>query len=329
MIRYEVFAPSVQVDDLHHEAVYQRELGLAKAFVSKLPRPLNVDSCPFCGLERHEILFEKWGRRYALCPETWSLSIGALPDDETLRAYFFDSDLARYRATVHYQQTFTQLRQDLWISQVDWIEGRVRRYLGMETYRLLDWGPRMRGWVDCLSRAPFASSYVVVEPLPPVHAEGKAENGDIALLFDVVQRCPRPKELLAGVFDALRPGGVLLLTCRSGSGFDILTLAGESESIFPLDHICLPSPHGMAKVLEQTGFQILELTTPGLLDVQLVRHAGERIPANQYFQRYVTSLSDDKTLERLQAFLQQNNLSSHLRVVARRPDIQEPITRNG
>lgn len=320
MIRHEIFAPSVKVDDLHHNSLYQRELALAKAFVDNLPHPLAIDVCPVSGLGRHEVLFEKWGRRYALCPKTWSLCLGALPDDQTLRRYFFDSDLARYRMSTEYQNTFTQLRKGLWAEQVEWVEGRVRRYLGMEKYSLSDWGPRMHGWTDIMGEATFVSDYVVVEPLPPVEPSVQIKNTQVTLLFDVIQRLPRPQELLARVFKGLKPGGILLLTCRSGSGFDVLTLAGESESIFPLDHICLPSPQGMSLLLQGAGFDILELTTPGLLDVQLVRQASDRIPRNQYFQLYMTSLGNDVMFERLQGFLQQNNLSSHLRVVAKKPE---------
>lgn len=320
MIRHEVFAPSVQVNDLHHNSVYQRELSLAKAFVTSLPQSLSIDPCPVSGFERHEVLFEKWGRRYALCSKTWSLCLGALPDEKTLHLYFHDSDLARYRRSSDYQETFTQMRKDLWTSQVEWVEGRVRRYMGMDTYKLVDWGPRMQGWVNNMGSALFVSDYIVADPLPPVEPCGRPENADIALLFDIIQRFKRPKELLEKVFKGMNPGGLLLLSCRSGSGFDVLTLAGESDSIFPLDHICLPSPQGMSLLLEQAGFEILELSTPGLLDVQLVNRASERIPLNQYLQRYVTSQCGDKVLERLQGFLQQNNLSSHLRVVAKKPE---------
>ena len=76
----------------------------------------------------------------------------------------------------------------------------------------------------------------------------------------------------------------------------------------------------MSLLLKQVGFELLELSTPGLLDVQLMGRAGDRIPMHQYFQRYITSQCDEKVLERLQGFLQQNNLSSHLRVVAQKPE---------
>ncbi|GAB6059452.1 hypothetical protein JCM31598_25690 [Desulfonatronum parangueonense] len=240
-----------------------------------------------------------------------------MPDNATMHRYLHDSDLARYRQTQDYQDTFTQLRQELWAGQIEWVEGRVRRYLGMEKYVVQDWGPRMRGWTEIVStNNSFISEYVIADPLPPVAPQGRAENGHVAILFDVIQRCTRPAELLKKVHKSLVPGGLLLLSSRSGSGFDVLTLAGESDSIYPLDHICLPSPQGINLLLQRAGFDILELTTPGLLDAQLVQRAADRIPTHQYFQRYLSSLNDDLVFERLQAFLQQNNLSSHLRVVA-------------
>lgn len=319
MIRHEVIAPSVQVNDLHHNSLYQRELSLAKAFVDDLPAVQHIDPCPVSGLDRHEVLFQKWGRRYALCPQTWSLSLCSLPTVETMHSYLYDSDLSRFRQTSEYQDTFTKLRTDLWSGQIEWIEGRIQRYLGMEKYSLIDWGPRMIGWTKQLGAASFISNYTIAAPLPPIKPQGQPENSQICLVFDVIQRLSRPSELLEKVYQSLLPGGLLLLTCRSGSGYDVLTLAEESESIFPFDHVCLPSPQGMSLLLDKIGFEILEMTTPGLLDVQLVSHAHHRIPKRQYFQRYISSLNDKLTMERLQAFLQQNNLSSHLRVVARKP----------
>jgi len=318
MIRHEVFLPTIKVDDVHHNSMYKHELNLAKDFVSKIAQPTNIKTCPISGMERHEVLFEKWGQRYAMCPKTWSLSIGTMPDDKIMNQYWFDSDLSRYRGTAEFQNASTELRKELWTSQVEWIEGRVRRYLGMDKYSVVDWGPRMQGWVDIVKDTNFIKDYSIAESLPPVEPTFKKENYQAVLMFDVIQRYSRPLELLLKVFNSLVSGGILLLACRSGSGFDVLTLGGESESIFPLDHVCLPSPQGMAMLLKSAGFEILELTTPGLLDVQLVKKSLDQIPKNRYFQRYVTSL-DDLTLERLQGFLQQNNLSSHIRVVAKKP----------
>lgn len=320
MIRYEQFYPSIQVDDLHPEPIYNKELSLAKAFVlDNLTYKSDLDPCPISGLKRDEIIFEKWGCSYAICPKTWSISLGLLPDSSTITKYFHESELAKYRCLPEYQESFSRLRSDLWANQLEWIEGRVRRYIGMEQYSMADWGSRMVGWIKVLETADFISELAVAEPIPPVKAVGTVNDVDIILLFDVIQHCPNPKSLLSDIYSKLRSNGLLLLTCRSGSGFDILTLAGESESIFPFDHLCLPSPEGMKVLLERVGFEIIELTTPGLLDVKLVEQVIDKIPKKQYFQRYLLS-KGQIVQERLQSFLQQNNLSSHLRVVAKKPE---------
>ena len=134
----------------------------------------------------------------------------------------------------------------------------------------------------------------------------------------MIQRAVRPQELLERISQKLRLGGLLIVSCRAGSGFDILTLREASESIFPLDHILLPSPKGIQVLLVQAGFDVLELTTPGLLDMKYVKRAKENIPKDQYFQRYIVEHGDEFFLERMQGFLQRNNLSSHLRCVARK-----------
>ena len=133
-----------------------------------------------------------------------------------------------------------------------------------------------------------------------------------------MQRAPEPQRILASVSDLLLPGGLAFITCRSGTGFDILTLREHSQSIFPLDHLCLPSPRGMQVMLENAGLRVIELATPGLLDVEYVKNDLQHIPHEQYFQRYIMAQSDNRALERLQQFLQHNNLSSYLQVVAQK-----------
>jgi len=80
MIRYEIFYPSVHLEDIHPDRIYQKELSLAKEFVVNMNSLSKLDPCPISGFERHEVLFEKWGQRYVFCPQTWSLCLGNLPD---------------------------------------------------------------------------------------------------------------------------------------------------------------------------------------------------------------------------------------------------------
>lgn len=321
MIRHEFSDASTKEEDIHPSALYNREHILAERFVKNHPLPADaaIEPCPVSGLNRREILFEKWGVEYAFCPKTWSISMVAKPAEGVLNEYFHTSDLARYRATEEYQRTVSQTRKELWTNWLEWIENRLFRYLRKEAYSIIDIEPKNLGWVEMLSRANFVCDLSVSSPIPPIKESENINNADVVTLMDVLQRNFEPDTYLTKAYEKLKPGGVLLGVCRSGPGFDILTLRGESDSIFPYDHVTLPSPEGLELALQRCGFESLEVSTPGLFDADLVFKQKDRIPKDQYFQRYLAASLGERGANRLQAFLQANGLSSHLRFVARKP----------
>ncbi len=318
MIRYEFLDETIREEDIHPGAVFEKERNLAYQFVNAVKTGECIQTCPVCRAHRDEILFEKWGLAYAICPNTWSIGLANIPDAVTIDKYFNDSKLSRLRASSEYQHQVTKKRRELWEHMVGWMEGRINRYLGNDKYSVIDWGAKYVGWIEFLSTASFIENLFVEDPLLPIsRQEQPIQSVDIISLMDVLQRISNPGELLTRISKKLRPGGLLISVCRAGSGFDILTLRENSESIFPLDHIYLPSPSGLRQLLEQTGFEVIELTTPGLLDMRYIRNTMNKIPNDQFFQRYILNNMDDQFFERMQGFLQRNNLSSHLRCVAR------------
>lgn len=319
MIRCEFIDTSIREKDIHPDSIFDAERDLAYQFVSGIDQSRGIQPCPVCGTPRDEILFEKWGYRYAICPNSWSVSLATLPEEEKIKDYFNRSDLSRFRASRDYQNVVSKKRRDLWERQIGWMEGRVSRYLGNEKYTVIDWGGKFVGWMEFLDTASFVDKLVIQESLPPISNEPEHEDPvNIICLIDALQRETQPHKLLQRIAHKLKPGGLLIASCRAGSGFDIMTLRENSESVFPLDHIFLPSPQGMQVLLEQAGFEVMELTTPGLMDMKYIKNADEKIPKDQYFLRYIMKIGDDFFLERMQGFLQRNNLSSHLRCVAKR-----------
>jgi len=66
---------------------------------------------------------------------------------------------------------------------------------------------------------------------------------------------------------------------------------------------------------------LLELSTPGQLDVELVQHALQADPSISVpgFVRYLLHERDALAHADFQAFLQKHRLSSHVRVAAKKP----------
>lgn len=318
MIRYEFNDDNIHADQIHPLEIFNEEKELAKSFVINYPSSEKIEKCPISLNGRSEIIFEKWGQRYAICPETWSICLADIPNENILSEYFYSSKLAKFRTTLQYQNTVAEQRKDVWFNLIEWIEGRINRYIGNAKYSAIDWGSKSIGWIDMLRNCSVISNLFIKEALPPIKDSYPKDKVDVICMFDVLQRKVNPRQFLLNASTLLKEEGLLLLTCRSGTGFDILTLGQNSDSIFPFDHICLPSPKGIEKLLLECGFEILEITTPGLLDVKYVKRNIDKLSSSQYFERYLITHSMESTLEQFQAFLQRNNLSSHLRVVARK-----------
>ncbi len=306
----------IGIESIHPRTIYNKERELAQDFVEEYPCSGGLEPCPMSRNPRHDVLFSKWGQQYAFCPDTWNLSLASMPDEQTVHAYFHESGLATYRACEDYQRIATRLRTPLWRSQLNWIESRIYLYLQKDGINLADWGTKFGGWKTILGQSPAIAKLMVSEALPPVITDDDGSPVDVICLQDAFQRAINPQDLIHRIHERLKPEGLLILSCRSGTGFDILSLREHSDSIFPYDHICLPSPRGMEALLQENGFEVLETTTPGLLDMQLIRN-GE-LPPDQLFQRYLKETLPESEDAGIQEFLARMKLSSHLRVVARK-----------
>jgi SAM-dependent methyltransferase len=144
-------------------------------------------------------------------------------------------------------------------------------------------------------------------------------GASVAASFEVIEHVYDPAAFLAGCRKALKPGGVIVLTTLTIDGFDLQVLWEKSRSITPPQHLNFPSLKGISLLLGKAGFQIEEISTPGELDLDIIRnvlrqHAETKVP------RFVRALAEagDSTRQAFQAFLKNNNLSSHLRCIARR-----------
>ncbi len=321
-MRYSVIDNNVRASDIHVDKLYSKELQYAKQYVESLPKNENSEMvCPICGEKMEEVIFEKWGMRYYLCRNTWSLVLDTSDlNKECVEDYFYHSQLAEFRRSSEYQNTSMMFKSDGWKNTIDWINWRVIRYKGKGKYNIINMGLRQKGFAKLLEKCEIIGNICYKNSFISVEESKIPESADIVFAIDTLQREQNPKMYLQSIYDSLDDTGLLLLTTRAGMGFDIVTLKEENDSIYPLDHIFLPSTEAMKKILEEVGFKVLEITTPGILDMQYIENQENNIPRDQIFQRYLLNMKDKRLLDRVQVFLQSNNLSSYMRVVAKKDE---------
>lgn len=286
-------------------------------------------ACPACGGGNARAVFNKQDFVYRECAECRSVYVSPRPNAETLARYYANSRASRFRVEHFSRDTAKARRYHLLRSHAEWMSQIAdeldlptpRSYADVETH-----SPEIFEEVAALST--FTVFFSVNPLLPVPHKEGcNVQSTEwpqcrvtAISAFEKIEHQFAPEILLKKMADALVPGGVLFFTTRTISGFDLQVLWDKTPYLFVPEHINLLSIEGITRLLERLGLRLIELSTPGQLDVELVRHACRHDPSIQLpkFIDYLLNHRDALAHEDFQEFLQKHRLSSHVRVAARK-----------
>ena len=290
-------------------------------------------SCPFCSAPSGEAVFEKDGFKYCLCGKCGSLYASPRPNADALIDYATHSRAVEFWSTHFYRETADARRSKIFRPRAEMIASLVDE--GIVTGGLLaDAGAGYGLFLQELrARARFAE-LVGIEPDRRLADVCRQEGfrvveswveelddtlqADCVTAFEVLEHAFDPAAFLSGCAHLLRPGGTLIFTTLAISGFDLQVLWEHSRQISPPQHLNFPSVAGIEHVIRRLGLEVVRITTPGRLDVDIVRNAVHD-RADLPVSRFVRNLVDapEPTREAFQTFLQQHRLSSHLHCVVR------------
>jgi 2-polyprenyl-3-methyl-5-hydroxy-6-metoxy-1,4-benzoquinol methylase len=90
---------------------------------------------------------------------------------------------------------------------------------------------------------------VVDKPIETVR-EGELPQADVIASFETIEHLFDPAGFLHACHRLLRPGGLLVLTCPNGQGFDVLVLGDRSDTVDAehLNYFNPPSFRRMSRV---------------------------------------------------------------------------------
>lgn len=310
--------------NLQNTALYEQEQLIVKEFVCH--NSVNVKyygSCPVCKSGNGELFYKKWHVPYLRCGHCNSIFVSC--EDSLLKRYHEYEKLNAFRRSSYYQDIAENMRYNVWGEFINWFRMRTFRFLNeRDKLKCIDVGNRYQGYITLLKETGIFQQYDVRDSIATNDsfcvADGQA---DVVLYLDQLQGVARPKDKLLQLNSFLRPGGLLYISSRAGTGFDILTLQEHNKKIYPYEHILLPSADGLVQLLNVCGFEALEITTPGVLDVKYVLESKELIKDREFFVSYLLDKSDEVIIQEFQRFLQKSGLSSFLCVIARKTNGKE------
>jgi SAM-dependent methyltransferase len=293
--------------------------------------------CGFCGAAgRHA--FDKDGFPYCVCEACGSLFVNPRPTESILADYLHASEAIEFWSSHFYRETAAARRERIFAPRAKVVSDVARQRGLAGAVRFADVGAGYGLFLSELKALQPSWSLTAIEPdhrLAGVcEAEGFAtvrrpveECGgaglalDFVSAFEVLEHVFDPLAFLQACRQILRPGGFALVTTLTVSGFDIQVLWDRSRSVTPPQHLNFPAVQAIAGFATRAGLELVDVSTPGELDVDIVRNVLRDRPADvrDRFARGIAE-ADEATRQAFQQFLKSNCRSSHLRCLLRRAE---------
>ncbi len=310
--------PKKLVPPLKNPSLFEQELAIIREFAYDADAVEYRDAgCPFCGEKESRLFFTKWRVDYYKCPRCFGIYAGI--DRKALERYKKKEALSALRLTEEYQSDTSRRRMALWKDQLDWYQFRCFRYLGKnQGLTVLDFGTRYQELIQLIKTSGLAGRYEIRNSLLAAGCGERADPADVILCMDYIQQESAPLQFLQKLRGSLKENGLLFFSTRMGSGIDVLALKEKNRSIFPYEFNLLPTPKGLHILFERAGFQIVEFTTPGTLDVGYLHEQADSLENENAFLYYFLKNARAVDLAEFQRFLQKSSMSSYAQLVARK-----------
>ena len=264
-----------------------------------------------------------------------SLYAPVRPSEDELCEWYRESNPARFWREHLLPASEAARRENIIRPRADWVLDGIAEYVPAAR-RLLDASANGRGLINIvadessgLQRIVMAGKTADLEGrstgrivVKPTRVADLPEHGpvDVIVAIDALDRAADLGALIRAFERSLAPGGVVFATVPVASGFEVQALWERSPSVLPPDKLNLPSVAGLQLLFAATEWELLELSTPGMFDVEMVRRAILSAP-DVAWPRVVTMLverTDVAGRTALVELLQSRRLASFARLVARK-----------
>jgi len=296
---------------------------------------LVFGTCPTCEKGKSVPAFEKYGISYLECKDCGSLYASSRPNEKELWTWYRESKPSLFWREQILPSSESARLEKILRPRANWIFDGIAEYHNCARL-VVDISPHARGLLDILANesntiekivaagttADFegvSTQKIKVHPtlITNISDHGKA---DVILAVDSLNRAADLKVFVDTLYKTLAPGGLVFVTATVASGFEIQALWDKSPTIIPPDKLNLPTVKSIQRLFGSPSWEIIELSTPGMFDVEMVRQALES-ERNAPWSRLVRAFVEDTNADGRMAIvelLQRLRLTSFARIVIKK-----------
>lgn len=288
--------------------------------------------CPACGLTDTPVVFKKDGFSLSECEECLTLFVNPRPRFEYFKRFYSDSKSSKYWATTFYKVTEQSRREKIWKPKAKQLDSLLSSYGINKVFDIGGGYGVFAEELEALGRAKVT----VIEPsihLASVCREKgfdviesfleelsvddvKCEERKCFVSFELFEHLFDPKAFLQKLYSLMEKGDVFVFSTLSGLGVDIQTLGKHSKSVSPPQHLNFINPKSAKILLERVGFSVDSITTPGKLDIDIMKNNIDYVQES-FWKNFLKTASEDQ-LQIMQEAISASGYSSHILVVCRK-----------
>lgn len=273
-----------------------------------------------------EFFCTKFGFEYRRCVKCDSIFVDPAPTSETLIRFYKEGKAPQYWESL-YKNTREKRKELVFKHKAemmieDMSPGEIKELT------VIDIGGGYGIFADVVSQYGIAD-LVIVEPNDTLAKSCRKQGykvvskfmeecgkGDfpghkkIFTCFEVLEHLSDPRSFLSSIYDAMEPDDRLFMTALTASGIDIRLLGERSKAVLPPQHLTFLSVEGMEKLLSQVGFRMVDVSTPGRLDCDILKNQIKDM--RRGIMKSLIENLDAQGLAMLQGLISSSRLSSHM-----------------
>jgi SAM-dependent methyltransferase len=283
-------------------------------------------SCISCNEKEYNFQFSKWGFDFVSCVNCNTLYVNPRPSFENLKNFYKDIEYINCQNNL--VNSGEKTRRKKMKERVDFILKRINN-----NSIIGDIGSGQGVFLEELRKQSPNNIFIAIEPSEESSKKCK-EKGfevkqtiiedidnmsnkfDCLISIELLEHIHNPKLFFDKIYNMLKPNGFIFITCLC-LGFDIEILKENSKSVSPMQHINFFNVESIKNLLIRKGFENIEISTPGVLDCDIVENFFEENNID-----YNLPWSNIEEKDNFQKLIQENNKSSHMWILAYKKDLK-------
>lgn len=237
--------------DIRPQKLFNEFLDIAKGDINKYfsnTSEFIEIVCPGCGSKESKVSFSKHEMHYRECVNCDSIFMSPRPTSAMIDSYYKNSASSKFWAERFFPETMEARRELIFKPRASIISNILRKMDAPKPLTIADIGSGYGIFLQELAKLNVFQKIIAIEPskeladtcrskgfnvLQNTLEELSSKDLDVSFLtsFEVIEHLFSPVEFLRAAKRILSPGGYIVFTTLTASGWDIQTLWEKSKSV--------------------------------------------------------------------------------------------------